>query len=140
MSIWCHVAGIIRVDSFPCGRDIESLLHESFGKTCSFEDDNKKWDDCTVPCGNEGSIQYDVISKDNGHSLSWGYVSIYGDLRGYETTEGIEKWINEFKAKINDKVLFSSQGIIDIMIGSGRNKHIAVVLGYETISVKFVEQ
>ena len=96
MSQWTHVAGCIRIDRFPWGSNIEKFkndVKEAFGRTCSFEDSEEIWDLCDVPCGSEGSVQYEVVRTGDDDSVAWGLVYIWGDLRDYTNAQEIYKWI-----------------------------------------------
>ena len=66
MSIWTHVSGLIRVDSLRFEKDADPTLdkiYEILGKQISY---NEVWDEdikSHIPCGSEGSIQYQVITN-----------------------------------------------------------------------------
>lgn len=99
MSQWTHIAGLIRLDSMGAVmvrlpvREINDRLKvaaaKALGYTCSFESSNEAWDQCSVPRGSEGSLQYQVFSNSDRdeHALSWGYVAIWGDLRDFGTED-----------------------------------------------------
>lgn len=94
MSIWTHVSGCIRIDGLEFLDDnIKSSIKSAFGKTCQWEDPKNVWDECTVPCGSEGSIQYSVVKTGSENSLAWGLVYLWGDLRDYESPDEIFKWL-----------------------------------------------
>ena len=104
MSTWTHVCGCIRIDGIPGlspGWPEESV-REIIGITCAFEDNEAAWDKCSVPCGCEGSLQYEVISAGEGMVL-W-TVPIWGDLREYEDISEIKGWF--------EKIVYSSGLII----------------------------
>ncbi len=110
MSQRTHVAGIIRLDSIGAqvvrymytGKDneLKNNVHRALGNTWKYSDDVDTIKNCTVPQGSEGSIQYRVDTEypadEDSHSLSWGFVYIWGDLRDFGT-EGISKIENWFK-------------------------------------------
>lgn len=107
MSIWTHVAGIIRVDGTMgvlTGLDEKKALEKIMGHTASFEGDDAEWDRCDVPIGSEGSIQYcvDITAVDNeyGGSLSRGHISIWGDLRDYDDVDAIKEWFGGIIRKL----------------------------------------
>jgi len=107
------VAGIIRLDSLGIAlvKGPEDEKHQKIlaaiekamgGKPTNFDGPRGA---CNLPLGSEGSLQYSILrNRDNedGHSLSWGYVSIWGDLRDYgaEDVPRIEKWLKETAARL----------------------------------------
>ena len=95
MSVWTHVAGCVRIDALPFLRaePVEDVVRRAFGKTCAYEDDTEVWDECTVPCGSEGSVQYRVARTGTENELSWGLVYIWGDLRNYSNADEITTWL-----------------------------------------------
>lgn len=101
MSQWTHVCGCVRVDYLPFidgnekGKDFKYKLKEIFGKTCNWKDSRDIWNNCNVPCGSEGSIQYDIEHTACDNSVSWGVVYIWGDLRDYENANAIYEWIKK---------------------------------------------
>ena len=110
MSKWTHVAGIIRLDSMgaqivrqlptECGskrEKIEEAVTRALGNTCNFESTPEESAICNVPTGSEGSLQHNVFpnsDKGDDHGLSWGYATIWGDLRdfGTEDVPTIKEW------------------------------------------------
>ena len=92
MSIWTHVLGVIRFD--------DGLMIESNGKqkvdlsnvfiSSSFYSPNEN---CNMPNGSEGSIQYYIKEEDNTDGCSRQIV-FYGDLRNFYNDDcpGIRKW------------------------------------------------
>lgn len=109
MSQWTHLAGIIRLDNMDA--NIVNLLTEvkkdkiteavvkALGQTCNYDSSLEQWDRCGVPMGSEGSLQYAVFPNSDGdeHSLSWGYIPIWGDLRdfGNEKISEIQDWFQK---------------------------------------------
>lgn len=105
MSQWTHVAGLIRIDSVGAtvitsgvidkDHHIAEVVRTALGHTWKYDDSEEEADACSVPTGTEGSLQY-VVQRNEGeedsHGLSWGFVAIYGDLRNYESVEGIAEW------------------------------------------------
>ena len=114
MSQWTHVAGLIRVDSMGAAivrtipgdkqEKIRAAIKKAMGNTCDYETSITGWDQCNVPRGSEGSLQYTVSrnSDEDDHGLSWGYISIWGDLRDYgtEDVEEIVKWLQKSLEKL----------------------------------------
>lgn len=102
MSIWTHVAAIIRIDSikgFGIGPQSKEELEKALGPVAEFDGTDEEWNACTLPCGSEGSLQYVIWENEDEHCISAFTVSIFGDLRDYYETESIEKWFNEFCGK-----------------------------------------
>jgi len=75
---------------------IKEAAAKALGNTCDYNSEPGAWDECNVPRGSEGSLQYSVSpnSDDDDHALSWGYASIRGDLRdfGMEELPTISDW------------------------------------------------
>lgn len=104
MSVWTHVAGIIRIDDIRIGNtlpDFDKLI----GKECQWESPIEIWDDTNInpqnylPMGSEGSLEKSVWINPDKSCMSSYTVSIFGDLRDYENSENIIEW---FKNKINE--------------------------------------
>lgn len=103
MSVWAHVAGIIRVDSI---RPLENEL--DFDKILGKEwDFNDMWDDEPIyteyttfpdrfmPCGSEGSLHKHVWINPDKQEMSSYTISVFGDLRDYEDAQSIVDWFEE---------------------------------------------
>ena len=91
MSTWTHVAGCIRVDSFPF------LPQPDFKKIFIKELWDEKDDgECNMPSGSEGSLDYRIIRNPNPDAMSAYTVLIFGDLRdfGKEDKDEITQWWN----------------------------------------------
>ena len=102
MSIWTHVAAIIRIDSlkgFGMGPQSKEELKKVLGPVARFDSSDEDWNSCTLPCGSEGSLQYAIWENENEHCIAAFTVSVFGDLRDYNETGSIEKWFNEFCGK-----------------------------------------
>ena len=96
MSTWTHINGSIRIDGIPMLQQeiaTKENVQKIIGNTCSFEDDEIVWDKCTVPCGSEGSLQYEVVKAGDGLTL-W-TVCVFGDLRDYDDLEEVTGWFNK---------------------------------------------
>ena len=89
MSVWTHVAGLIRFDAIR----IFETTHptEWIGPTNLWDEDN---DTSTIPSGSEGSLEYTVIENPEMSALSAYAVSIYGDLRDFSNELEIFDWLN----------------------------------------------
>lgn len=74
-----------------------NAVKEHMGKTFCYDDDENKWDDCNVPCGSEGSIQFVFYESPDMSSIAAYTVAVWGDLRDFGSKEDIEtvkKWFN----------------------------------------------
>jgi hypothetical protein len=103
MSVWTHVAGVIRVDDIrSSSSDIDwksSLMiklesNDVLGKQVTSYDSWKTYDKSTnpIPCGSEGSVQYYITEREDTSLISSGEIVIYGDLRSYDDVDYVVKW------------------------------------------------
>ena len=107
MSQWTHVCGCIRIDGLEMfSRNIESGIRKSFGNTYSYEDNSETQNNCTVPYGREGSVQYNVVKTGTENSMSWGLIYIWGDLRDYSNYNEIYEWIKSSIDRLNNENLW----------------------------------
>lgn len=114
MSQWTHVAGLIRLDSIGVNivrsptriknEKVKDAVTKALGNTCDYDSEREAWEKCTVPRGSEGSLQYEVYpnSDKDEHTANWGYVAIWGDLRGFGTEDlpNIQDWFEKSLAKL----------------------------------------
>lgn len=86
MSQWTHVAGCIRVDEI-CLEPSDHLATTTKLKQ-KFRN---------PPSGSEGPIHYHVVRTGKDHSLAWGLIYLWGDLRDFGDPEvpRIFKWLNK---------------------------------------------
>jgi hypothetical protein len=100
MSVWTHVAGIIRIDAIRLSDEIPDF-DEIIGKECRWEspievwNDQEKHPDKYLPMGSEGSLEKSVWINPSTSCMSAYTVSVFGDLRDYETPELIRDWFRE---------------------------------------------
>ena len=90
MSVWTHVAGVIRVDCLRCIGE-----QPDFNKIFVRELWNENtFGACNMPRGSEGSLDFRVIENPDKDSIAAYTVVIFGDLRdfGSEDIFKIEKW------------------------------------------------
>lgn len=98
MSVWSHVTGSIRLDSFEFLVDInihqEERIKKIIGPMCLFEDWNEE---SNLPRGSEGSIEYAVYSDPEEHSLAKYNIVFWGDLRDFDSNDckEIDAWFKE---------------------------------------------
>lgn len=88
MSVWTHVAGVIRVDSIRVFMP-DPKFDKIFVKSL--------WGDTNIsnmPTGSEGSLDYRIIENPDEDSMSAYTVVIFGDLRDYGANriEDIKDW------------------------------------------------
>ena len=97
MSQWTHVNGNIRFDAMVglIPNQDRAAIEKVMGKTCRFDDERAISEACTVPCGREGSIQYEIYQSPDPHELAAYSVSIFGDLRDYNNLDEIKKWFEK---------------------------------------------
>lgn len=106
MSIWTHVAGIIRIDAWP-GIDPEPDFDEIIGRECLYESDDIVWKemsnhpDCFLPKGSEGTLQKSVWINPYPSAARY-TVSVFGDLRDHYSPNEIIRWFEKVCKRIND--------------------------------------
>ena len=111
MSQWTHINAVIRFDVIR----VLGMKMPDLGKTLNYEgdDDISDWEDeeCTVPCGSEGSMRYQVWENPSPNSAA-GYTAMFwGDLRDYSD---VEKIFNYF-VKITSGQMIRS-GLLEIEV------------------------
>ena len=110
MSSWTHVAGIIRIDSFRPFND-EPNWDRIFGKEITYEElmdwgceknrKIKKHPEDFLPFGTEGSLTKTIWTNPDESCMNAYTVSIFGDLRDYDTPEEIINWFKDKCLKLN---------------------------------------
>ena len=92
MSVWTHVAGVIRVDCLRCIFE-QPDFNKIFVKELWNED---TFGVCNMPMGSEGSLDFRVIENPEKDSLAAYTVVIFGDLRDFGVADIhiIEDWWN----------------------------------------------
>ncbi len=128
MSQWTHVAGIIRLDSLGNNivrgpqevkrKAIDAAIKKALGNICNYSSSSEEARECNVPSGNEGSLQYRAYPNSDGdeHSMSWGYVAIWGDLRGFGAAEatGIEDWFQKSLFRLREPEGFGASECLGV--------------------------
>jgi len=120
MSIWTHVSGLIRVDSLRFVKDADPTLdkiYEILGKQISY---NEVWDEdikSHIPCGSEGSIQYQVITNPDLSAIAAYTIPIWGDLRDYDSIEEIKNWFDKITSSPD---LMIRQAVITVECEDGK--------------------
>lgn len=107
MSIWSHVAAIVRVDDLRFPGESEPNWDDIFGKECLYGSPSEVWDDAYehpekyLPMGSEGTLKKSVWVNPNKSHMAAYTVSIFGDLRDHTDVEGLINW---FKDIVTSKV------------------------------------
>lgn len=119
MSTWSHVAGCIRMDSlFVSIPSFLEALPFIFGRKVRFGDED--WQTtlpCTLPCGSEGSLNYEFLPHFNNQCINFGQVFIWGDLRDYSDLTAIEEWVKQFTTKLKDAGINIRDGVVTMSSG-----------------------
>lgn len=116
MSTWTHVAATVRIDDFRFS-DNQTIpdWDEIFGKECLFKSPREVWDDCYehpekyLPCGSEGTLQKTAWINPDSHMIAAYTVTIFGDLRDYDSPDKIIEW---FKEKVDPGKIGIRQAVI----------------------------
>lgn len=109
MSTWTHVAGIIRIDGLP-----DVTPKPNLGPVCRWGDGLANWDRCTLPKGTEGSLDYTVWENPNPSHAARYTVSLFGDLRDYDSIDDIIRYARQ----ITDGQIVR-QGALTVEVESG---------------------
>lgn len=88
MSIWTHVAGIIRIDDTRFDgsnvKRIKEIVKDS------------------LPYGSEGSLKFEVCESPEHSSIAAYVVSIFGDLRDFDSSSEVIDWFKGVCCKIDE--------------------------------------
>ena len=116
MSIWTHVNGSIRIDSFRSNKSNEiERLKEILGHINYYYGE---WDDYTkLPCGSEGSLEYEIIENKDSSCLDSYTIVITGNLRCYERFDEIEKWFRNVFEEIENSFCGIRMCILEVTGG-----------------------
>ena len=120
MSVWTHVAAVVRIDDFRFSDKPIPDWDEIFGKECLFHSPSEVWVDCEkhpekyLPCGSEGTLQKTAwINPDSHHTAAY-TVTIFGDLRDFENPKDVIEWFKEIvesgKIGIRQAVITATDG------------------------------
>lgn len=120
MSQWTHICGTIRLDSFARiinpGFDGEQAVQGILGPMSTYSE----WrDDCRLPNGSEGSLQYGIHVYDNNENgLYWASLTFWGDLRdfGLGEVEGVRTWWENTLDSLAKAHLTIRQAVLQIEI------------------------
>lgn len=97
MSIWAHVAAVIRYDDLripgmPTMGHPQKFLGRSY-KPYEYGNLSKR-EHCDMPCGSEGSLEWNINENPDRSCLAAYVVTVHGDLRDYEDWDEIEAYLN----------------------------------------------
>lgn len=122
MSIWTHVAGVIRIDGFIDKSNI-GVIQQHLGKTCDYESSRTEWNDCDVPCGSEGSIHFEIVPYKDSAFIGLCQVIVWGDLRDFdmERWSEIEEWFDRV-TNIVDEPFMIRQAVLEIQTENSASK------------------
>ena len=107
MSQWTHVNAIFRLDSF--GRIDDEKIISIFGKEVDYEhidevEYDEDWEvkdkEKYLPIGSEGSLKMSIWHNPNTSHMASTTVSVFGDLRDYDSFDEIEEWFNRCCDKV----------------------------------------
>lgn len=113
MSIWTHIAGIIRIDHLPILGTLTEATVETIIKA-------------GAPRGSEGGLDVKTVKTQvwdkMGGPAVWGYVSFVGDLRDFgeeDVQKIIPGWLNNVLASFNIVKALIRQGIVEVEVETG---------------------
>lgn len=117
MSEWTHVIGAIRYDGLGAlGKDQPDL-----GTSCGYYDDDEQWEECDIPCGSEGSLQYAIWTNPDDNCVARWIATIFGDLRDYDEGKSQEV-IDYFNRIVKDH--FIRQGCFSFQINDTKRSFV----------------
>ena len=116
MSQWTHITAAIRYNYLEMLMGNSPIDMGCFGKPVGWEDDFKSevpaiTGSPTLPCGSEGSLDYEIIKSKDESSLGCRDAIFHGDLRDYDDVEEILEYFKEITTK--DKYMVRS-GVLEI--------------------------
>jgi hypothetical protein len=124
MSLWTHATGVIRVDGLPFSpfeqytvEKLAEFIGESFPfkkihkiATDAYNNDEpyiNPLDNCTLPYGSEGSVDYVIHEYNTG--MPWAVVTFWGDLRDYDSPEEVIDWAKNLLDKLESSDYYVRQ-------------------------------
>ena len=99
MSMWVHIAAIIRINSF--GPIPDHALIELFGREWRYQDSSEVWEEARehperfLPAGSEGSLHMSIWHNPKENAVPGTTVSIFGDLRDCTGTKEYIEWFDQ---------------------------------------------
>lgn len=109
MSIWTHAAGIIRIDHLRSldirpTPDFDNIFKKFiYTDNLDISELRKAAEECNMPTGSEGSLDYKVIENPNENDICAYIVVIFGDLRdfGKDDVNKIKEWWKDTLSKFD---------------------------------------
>lgn len=135
MSQWTHVSGTIRFDGFrSVGQQPPDL-----GSTVGFDDPEGDWDACDVPCGSEGSLQYQIIENPHLTATAAWVAVFWGDLRnfGENAEKDVQTIVDYFERIVKGAHLRG--GVFDVQVEGGPQRTFGWISDPEGLGGKWVE-
>jgi len=107
VSIWTHIAGLIRVDWLPLysEKKVMYFLQRILSKD--------------IPMGSEGGIKWRIQRiRDSPYPVLFANIVLWGDLRdfGISDIEKIEKWLKKVALKMDFANLPIRQGVVEVQV------------------------
>jgi len=134
MSVWSHVAGTVRYDTFSIGRPMkEPEFH-----TYRWSDDDTKLHACDVPIGSEGSLtvnKHDVYRTETQAFITYAFS---GDLRDYgyeEDHDEFENWLQSLIPDSSENPIIIRQAVFQV---DYEDRDGTVVYQYDDEQNKFI--
>lgn len=128
MSTWTHVNAQIRLDSIelitgPIQNDLENIIGPTYLPFYEEHDIIKDWPNVSyekeskvkLPVGSEGSLRVEVIRNKDDHAVASHVISIYGDLRDFDSYKDIENWWYKLCKDLENKDICRAVGIRQAM-------------------------
>lgn len=129
MSIWTHVNASIRIDSLRF-EDSSKINFEDLLIVSTYENPNPA---TNLPCGSEGSLEWSLWENPSESSLAAYTLSIFGDLRDYDS-QNQSKLIDWWKKLLKN---FSvRQAVLQVEFEDEESCHIYNEEGKEVASYK----
>lgn len=100
MSVWTHVAGIIRVDGFGINPDFDKIMGKELRWGSSDWEHAEMFPMDYMPFGSEGSLSKSIWKNPDSSSMAMYTVSVFGDLRDYEDSQAVIDWFIEVCDKL----------------------------------------
>ena len=97
MSVWAHVAGVVRIDDLRIDNSNPPDFDEIFGAEFDYEEmyDIHYYSGKIMPCGSEGTLHKSVYINPDCSEASAYTVSIFGDLRDFYSSKEIIDWFTD---------------------------------------------
>lgn len=97
MSVWTHIAAIIRIDSVGHIVGVPSATTENaIKRVVSLSD---------IPAGSEGPAKWDFVRIQSEYSPIFGNLILYADLRDYDDAAEIQEWLHDIVKKLEAAAL-----------------------------------